>query len=547
MTRPDSSAHGPQVQARLFASALRRATTSPVPRVWLVALVVGAAAGYAALGFRAAIGAFQFLWIGSVEESALGALSTLPWWLILAGPTLAGALVGLWLTHVQRAERPQGVADIIEARALRGGRLPLRKGLGNALVAALSLGGGASAGREGPAAHLGATIGSAVARRLGFDTTHVRTLLAAGAASAVAASFNAPLAGVLFAQEVVLGHFALRATGPIVVASVTGALITRAHIGQHPTFVLPEYTIASLWDFPFFALLGAACALVAVFFMVTSIRADELARRVEMPLWLRPVLGGLMVGLIGLAFPQVLGVGYAATDAALEGSLTLGLMLSLIVAKTLATAITLASRFGGGVFSPSLYLGAMTGGAFGLLAAQLAPAAELSSHAVYAIVGMGAVAGAVLGAPLSTLLIAFELTGGYAMSVALMLAVSIATALTQGLVGRSFFQWQLENRDLWLYGGPRWQILQTITVGRFMARVMPSDTTPAQHIDEGDDHLLVTDTLERALARLDETGQASLPVVRRPGDTEIIGVVSHTAALKAYNEALVEATREEHQ
>lgn len=544
---PAMSDAAPSRRPTRLEAALRRATTSPVPRVWLAALLVGIVAGYAAVAFRLAIGLVQYVWIGSAEEDTFDLLASLPWWLIVAGPLGAGALVGLWLTYVQPGGRAEGMADVIEARAIRAGRIPFRRGLGSALVAAVSLGGGASAGREGPAVHLGAMLGSVLASRFGFDTTHVRTLLAAGAASAVAASFNAPLAGVLFAMEVVLGHYALRASGPIVVASVSGALIARIHIGASPTFIVPDHVIASLWDFPFFALLGVASAGVAILFMAAAMHTDALARRVPLPLWSRPVIGGLLVGLIGLAFPQILGVGYAATDAALQGLYPLALLIALIAAKILATAITLASRFGGGVFSPSLYLGAMTGGAFGLIAADLAPGAELSTHAVYAIVGMGAVAGAVLGAPLSTLLIAFELTGGYAMTVALMVAISIATALTHGLIGKSFFQWQLENRNLWLYGGPRWQILQTVRVRDFMHRVAMDESTPHQEIDPDDDHLLPSDTLERALAHFEASGAAALPVVARDGESEIVGTATHTAALKAYNEALVEASREEHE
>ncbi len=528
-------------------NALRKATTSPVPRVWLAAVIVGIAAGYAAIGFRLAIGAVQYLWMGSSDENLFRMLDDVPWWLILAGPTGAGLIVGLWLTYLQPGHRPEGVADVIEARAIGAGRMPFWKGLSTAAIAVISLGGGASAGREGPAVHLGATLGSALATLFRFDTTHLRTLLAAGAASAVAASFNAPIAGVLFALEVVLGHYALRASGPIVIASVIGALLVRIHIGETPTFIIPEYAITSLWDFPAFAALGALSAGVAILFMTATIRADLLARRITMPLWTRPVAGGLIVGLVGIWYPQILGVGYAATDATLQGLFPLSLLLTLIALKIAVTAITLASRFGGGVFSPSLYLGAMTGGAFGLFLAQVAPEAAFSTHAVYAIVGMGAVAGAVLGAPLSTLLIAFELTGGYEMTVALMVAISIAAALTQGLLGESFFQWQLELRGLRLYGGPRWQILQTVLVQDFMRRIAEDETTPRQELDEDDERLFAGDRLEKALALFDSTKADTLPVVRTGEDMEIIAVVSHKDALRAYNEALVEASREEHE
>ncbi len=528
-------------------NALRRATTSPVPRVWLAALLVGVLAGYAAIGFRLAIGGIQYLWLGETEENLFRFLQETPAWLIIAGPTTAGLVVGLWLTFLQPGNRAEGVADVIEARAVGAGRLPLWKGLGSAIVSIISLGGGASAGREGPAVHLGATLGSFLGERFGFTPTHLRTLLAAGAAAAVAASFNAPIAGVLFALEVVLGHYALRASGPIVIASVVGALLARIHMGSSPTFVIPEYMITSLADFPAFALLGVVSALVAMAFMATIMRADTLARQVSIPLWLRPVLGGLIIGAIGIWYPQALGVGYAATDAALQGQFGLVLLLSLIVVKTLATAITIASRFGGGVFSPALYLGAMTGGAFGLIIAQAAPEIAFSTHAVYAIVGMGAVAGAVLGAPLSTLLIAFELTGGYEMTVALMVAISIATALTQGLLGKSFFHWQLERRGLRLYGGPRWQILQTVLVQDFMQRVVDDENTPLQKLDEDDERLFIGDTLEKTLALFEASQHETLPVVQPSEHLEIVGTVSHADALRAYNEALVEASREEHE
>ncbi|WP_425063115.1 chloride channel protein [Pyruvatibacter mobilis] len=527
-------------------SALRRATTSPVPRVWLAAVLVGIAAGYAALGFRLAIGGVQFLWIGDAEENLFRLLQETPAWIIIAGPTLAGLVVGLWLTYIHPTQRPEAIADVIEARAIGAGRLPIWRGLSAAVISAISLGGGASTGREGPAVHLGAALGSFLAQRFGFTPTHMRTLLAAGAASAVAASFNAPIAGALFALEVVLGHYALRASGPIVIASVIGALIVRFHMGASPAFVLPDYMITSLADFPAFAALGVISALVAIGFMQVAMKTDDLARRITMPLWLRPVAGGLGLGLIGLWFPEVLGVGYAATDAALQGEFGLTLLVSLVIAKIIAASLTIASRFGGGVFSPSLYLGAMAGGAFGLILSYTVPDIAFSSHAVYALVGMGAVAGAVLGAPLSTLLIAFELTGGYEMTIALMVSISIATALTQGLLGKSFFQWQLERRGLNLYGGPRWQILQTVLVQDFMRRVTEDPNTPLQTLDEDDERLFTGDSLEKTLALFESSQHETLPVVQPSEQLEIVGTVHHTDALRAYNEALVEASREEH-
>ena len=244
--------------------------------------------------------------------------------------------------------RPLGVPDVIEARALGGRRLSLRDGLWSALITIISLGSGASAGREGPVVHLGATLSEKLCQVLKLAGTPERTLIACGVASAISASFNAPIAGVLFAHEVILGHYAMSAFVPIVMASAVGGIVSRLWFGEVAAFVIPDYAITSYWEIPAFALLGVTCAAVAVIFQFALIGTDYLARNVAMPLWARPAIGGLAVGAIAIFMPDVLGVGYETTDKALKATLPIGMMLALIVAKTAATAISLASRFGGG-------------------------------------------------------------------------------------------------------------------------------------------------------------------------------------------------------
>ena len=216
-------------------------------------------------------------------------------------------------------KRPESVADVIAASALRGGRIPLRNGACAAIVSAVSLGTGASAGREGPVVHLGATLSSFVAEKLHLGRALSRTLLGCGVATAVAASFNAPIAGVFFALEVVLGHYALSAFAPVVIASVTGTVLSRVYFGDHPAFILPVSDITSFLEFPAFALLGVSSGAVAIIFMRLTAIATSLAERSRMPGWLRPAGGGFLIGLVGLEFPEVLGVGYEATDMALNG------------------------------------------------------------------------------------------------------------------------------------------------------------------------------------------------------------------------------------
>ena len=513
--------------------------------VWTLALAIGIAVAYAAIAFRFTISSIQVIWLGTTSENVYLAASQLHWIVILLAPAIGGLLVGLLLSRFMPTKRVHMVADVIEARALRGCKIDPKTGLGSAALSAISLGFGASGGREGPVVHLGATIASWLEDRFSLPHASRRTLLACGVAAAVSASFNAPIAGVLFAHEVILRHFAMRAFVPITISSVVGALIARAHLGNFPAFIIPEYAITSYWEFPAFALLGLTCALVAILFEFALISTERIGTNIQMPLWLRPVVGGLLVGAIAVFFPQVLGVGYGTTDAALTGKLALGLLLALIVAKTAATAITMASRFGGGIFSPSLYLGATTGAAFGLIATSVFPEIA-SSQGLYAILGMGAVASAILGAPISTLMIVFELTGGYDMTIALMLSLSISNGLTHALYGQSFFDWQLSSRGMMLHEGPHREIMRQLTVGTFMTPLKPDDKPPNELAEPPANWLTTTDTVEAALRAFNETGESELPVVDPNAVERQVGWVAHISALNAFNRALIDRHVEEH-
>ncbi|MCG8545360.1 MAG: chloride channel protein [Alphaproteobacteria bacterium] len=435
----------------------------------ILAVVIGLIGGGCAIVFREGISMVQLASFGFASERVHTLAAALPWWHILLVTTGGGLVVGLMVRFLLPGRRPEGVADVIAAGALRGGRMPLRNGLAVALVSAVSLGTGASTGREGPVVHLGATMSSFVAEKLHLGRALSRTLLACGVATAVSASFNAPIAGVFFALEVVLGHYSLSAFAPVVIASVTGTVFSRIHFGDFPAFILPVSDITSFFEFPAFAMLGIVSAIVAVAFIRMVALVTVVIGDTPIPTWLRPAIGGLLVGLIALFFPQVLGVGYEATDMALNGQLALHMLLILLFAKALATATCLGCGFGGGVFSPSLFLGAMTGGAFGVIATSAFP--ELSSgHTAYTLIGMGAVAGAVLGAPISTILIVFELTGNYALTIAVMVATVLASVVTRYLHGESFFHWQLAARGISLEGAREQRLLETINVSDIMRK-----------------------------------------------------------------------------
>ncbi|MBP1888277.1 chloride channel protein [Sinorhizobium mexicanum] len=423
---------------------LRSFVETRQPLIWIIALLVGFTVAFAAILFRELIGVIQLPWLGTRSERVFSAASTLSWYWIIAAPITGGLVVGPMLICMN-ARRVGTVPDVIEAVIDPDRKLDLRDGLLSSIVTAVSLGSGASAGREGPVVHLGAVLATAIAARSQMPKWSHETLLGAGVASAIAASFNAPIAGVLFAHEVILGHYAKRAFVPIVIASTAGSVVSRIWFGNSVAFAISDYSVRSLWEFPAFALLGLLAAIVAMLFQYTLARAESLSRDLPIPLWLQPVTGGVLLGAIAVPFPEVLGVGYEVTDLAVSQMLPLDIMLVLIVLKIIATAVSLAARFGGGVFSPALYLGALTGGSFGVVWASVVP--ELASTSgLYAILGMGAVAGAVLGAPLSSTVIVFELTGGYTLSIVLLFTVSLSHGIAHAFLGRSWFCWQLQQR-----------------------------------------------------------------------------------------------------
>lgn len=575
---------------------LRRLLRNDQLVLGLLALAVGALAGGAVIAFREGISLVQLLFFGSGSERLFSVAADLPWWWLLLAPTVGGLLVGLFIRYLLPGGRPLAVADVVEASAMRGGRVPFDAGIAAAVVSALSIGVGASVGREGPAVHLGATLGAGVARRLHLGRSLSRTMLGCGVASAVAASFNAPIAGALFAHEVVVGHYGISAFAPVVIAAVTGTVISRAWFGDFPAFIVPDFQLVSPWEFPAFAGLGLVGGVVAIAFMRGIAMTEERFASLRLPVALRPMVGGFAVGAIAAVFPQVLGVGYETTDDALRGALPLGLLAALLVAKLVATALSLGSGFAGGVFSPSIAIGALLGGTYGHLATLLAP--ELSSGpAAYSLVGMGAVAAAVLGAPISTTLILFELTGDYTLTVAVMVAVVVATVVTQQLLGHpSYFHWQLERRGMSLRGGHEARLLSALKVrdvmkpaiqvvpngmglrevramlqrvpfgelfvvapgGRLYGTITLADLSEAAFDPSLDDlvnagdaarlhppALLADDDLGTAMQLMATAGEEHIAVIDDHDGQRLLGCVHQSDVLLAYNRALITVRAEE--
>ncbi|MEM9756654.1 MAG: chloride channel protein, partial [Pseudomonadota bacterium] len=351
--------------------------------------MIGIAAGLTAIGFRAGVEVLQRTLYGVDDIRQLHSFAEgLPWFLILVIPTIGGLIVGLLLHRFTPDGRAQGVAEVIEGAALNEGRIEGRAGWASALAAMITLGTGGSSGREGPVVHLAALVSSKVSDWMKADGITGRDLLGCAVAAAVSASFNAPIAGAIFALEVVLRHFAMHAFAPIVIASVSGTVINRLRYGDVTEYMTHDDSMLSFYqELPAFLILGLISGLVAVAFMRavfwTEGTAGSLMRRTGLPRWLRPAGAGLILGMIAIWFPHIIGVGYETTSAALTGELVLREAIVFAFVKAAAAAITLGGRMGGGVFSPSLMLGALAGLAFGHIATGLFP--EVSgSETLYA-------------------------------------------------------------------------------------------------------------------------------------------------------------------
>ncbi len=576
-------------------SPIISATNSMPVKLVACAIAIGLLAGYGAVGFRLAISEIQELFYGYGSKEVISGAAGLPWWQLMLAPIIGGLIVGVFLKYLMPDHRPRGVADVMEAVIVRRGKMKFFAGVGAMFVSAVSLGSGASSGREGPVVHFSAMIASQLGQRLRLPSKYYMTLIACGVSSGVAASFNAPIAGMFFALEVVVGSLATQAFAPIVISAVVGTVISRIYIGDFPAFIIPHYSIVSLWEFPAIALLGAVSALVSLIFIWSITFSTKTIDRFKIPDVLRPAAGGVVLGAMAILFPQIIGVGYEATDMALKGNYTLFTLLALIIVKTIAVGVTIGAKFGGGFFSPSLFIGAMTGGAFGLIAAQAFPEMA-ASHGLYAIIGMSAVAASVLGAPISTILIVFELTGDYKISIAVMIAVSVATLITKHIIGRSIFQTQLLQRNVDVNESRALRQLSFRQVRGIMDRQfieVPKDTSmkdlrrivsntnhdkfvvvePETHEfigridysdlkthlfgDEPEENLTAKDlvhddnpvlfpdtSLKAAIQIIEKAGVEHIPVINRADDARLIGILHHKDLLHAYNAALLSAQDE---
>ena len=449
-----------------FNSRLHRFRATEHAFMVIVAVIIGVVGGFGAVGIQFSIKFFQKIFWGSWQPD-LVYLKTLPVLVKIGVPTGGGLLVGLIVYYVAREAKGHGVPEVMEAIALKNGIIRPRVVIAKLFASAICIGSGGSVGREGPVIQIGSSIGSTVGQFLGVTAQRVKIFVACGAAAGIAAAFNAPIAGALFSVEIILGDFGVAQFSPIVISSVMATVVSRHFLGDFPAFEVPHYHLVSAFELIPYAVLGLLAGLVSLLFIKVLYFLEDYFEELRLNDILKTVIGGFLIGVMGLAVPYIYGVGYNTMNMALHGQLSWFLMFGLIFVKILATSLSLGSGGSGGVFAPSLFIGTMTGGFFGYLVHAVAPGYTATSGA-YSLVGMGAVVAGATHAPITAILIIFELTNEYKIILPLMISTIIATLLTTKLQKESIYTLKLIRRGIDLFKGREANLLRSLKVAGFV-------------------------------------------------------------------------------
>lgn len=575
--------------------------------ITLLALIIGVIGGYGAIVFRFLIHSIEQIAFNT-HEHLVHAIATYEWWQRFLPPVIGLTLVAPFVHWLAREAKGHGIPEVMESVTLRGGLIRPRVVLVKLLASAVSIGTGGSVGREGPIVQIGSAAGSVVGQVLKVSRRRMRILVGCGAAAGLAATFNAPIAGVLLSLEVLLGEYGTMTLSPIVVSSVMATVISRMHLGNAPAFNIPEalknFSMASIWEVGTFLVMGVIMGLFAVLFSRSVYYSEDLFAGLKLPVWLKGMIGGAIIGTILIFIPNVAGVGYDSIEALMRGE-TAGaiptdaghlmmafpwlIALVLFLVKIFATAVTLGAGGSGGVFAPSLFIGAAGGFFVGSLFNALLPG-TVSSPGAYALVGMGALVAGATHAPMTNIIIIFEMTGDYRIILPVMLACIASTLIAQKLDPESIYTRKLARRGVILRGGRDERTLSSMKVREIMTEqfVAIDQRTPFAEMvrqilgvrqvyfpvtDEGggmvgviglhdvrshlfDQHLkhvviardlairpVITltpdDSLLTAFERFNIKDIEQMPVVASEDPRRVIGMVSRRDLLNAYNKAVL--------
>jgi len=496
---------------KTFSALLQRIRISENSFLIILAVIIGVLGGLGNYLFRQTIELIHWLIFERIYEYF--EISMDAWtperWVLVFLPAIGGLLViPLWILF--QKDLKGGFAAFLVKVNLKGAKLPLRPLFTKGLGSAITLGTGGSAGQEGPIAVIGGTIGSQFGKLFKVSGNRLKVLVACGAAAGVAATFNAPIAGVFFAAEIVLlSSFELASFTSIVIASGMATVVSRALLGNVSEIVTPTFYLGSFWELGLYVLLGFVIGGLAAGFIDLHFRIKDIIDAVKLPRLAKPVVGGLLVGLIGVFLPQVFGNGYGYISSVLHGDQGWQLLALLILAKMVATSITLGSGLPGGMFAPCLFLGAVVGGAFGNLLELLLPGLGLSGGA-YALVGMGAFLAAATHSPMTAIFLLFETTDSYEVIVPIMLTCVIGTTIARWFKTESLETCELSRVGIDLEAGKERNIMKSLAVGHVMERRVES-------IPE-------SMTLGEFARFIQQTHHTNFPLVNKAG--ELTGIIS---------------------
>lgn len=442
----------------------------------LIAASISFACGLIAIGFR-------YLIFGVTDLFFIEKQMNIPFignYIFIFIPAIGGLIVGFLVYFLAKETKGHGIPEVMAAVATRGGKMRARIIWVKALASAITIGSGGSAGREGPIVQMGAAVGSSIAQKLKITPYQTKLLVACGAAAGISATFNTPIAAVIFTHELILREFKTRSFIPIVISSVIGSVVSRELLyllGSTEKFVftVPSYSLKTPWELGFYLILGLISGLVAVIFTRSIYGFEDAFDKIRIPDYLKPAIGGLAVGSIGFILLKytghfyIFGVGYDTMGSLFNGGLAVfSIIFILIFLKIIATSLTIGSGGSGGIFVPALFIGSMTGGSFGLAIHSFFPNIT-AGYEAYAIVGMAAVFAGCSRAALTSILIVFEMTGNYDIIIPLMFACVISDAVgVYGLNKESIYTIKLRRKGIIIDHDMNVDIMKSRTVGDIM-------------------------------------------------------------------------------
>ena len=557
----------------------------------ILAVIVGLATSLGAVGFIFLIKHFNTFFFGMTDDFLTEAIGQrgFKFWLPLI-PMVGGLLVGPIVYKFAKEAKGHGVPEVMNSVARLGGIIRPRVAAAKTIASAICIG---SAGREGPIVQIGSAIGSTIGQMFRMSGDRVKILVGCGAAAGITSVFNAPIAGVIFSLEIILGDFAIKTFSPVIISSVVASVVTRSILGNHPAFEIPTYSLVSAWEIPMYIVMGVFIGAYGVSFTRILDYIEDFFDDLKMSPYLKPGLGGLLLGCLAIFYPQVLADGYETIKLTLSGEIGIVLLLSLIFLKMLATCLTLGSGNSGGIFAPSLFMGAVAGGAFGYLISFIFPGVTAGPGA-YALVGMAGMVAATTHAPMTAMLIIFEMTSDYRIILPLMLTVVISALVAGRLYEHSIYTIKLAKRGIDIRGGKDINVLKSHEVREIMDKEFISihPSTPlaeifrmietmnesyfvvqdtqghlcgiisfqdirsmlSQHsldylviaqdlLKPDTDLIFFDDDLETAYKLFNLKDLKMLPVVNEYEENKVIGVIRREALIAYYNRQLIETLR----